>query len=643
MNALSTRRSGGRFRGTTKIERHLPAWFDDFSCALSYASHIACTGNTGDLFPDPDGSPDAFASFEETVRRLLNRKGVRSLLIYDPIRGLRLCDQCDSSAERALAEVGIELQQGPLSLRELAEVHRLVVTFDIMPIALLLDYASHITAQSPEELTEFFVAVHKASRDGTGIPNTLPILAPRFNPTIWVVDRIGDLPGWFVLGNPSLHEVSVELPDLEDRFLFAKRILSGVSGCEAEIDEEAAEQIQRFALECDGELLRTMLQILRIARSEGLGINGISDAVRAHRTGVRRNPWTSPILRERIRSAPERLGKRVLGQQNAIEKTLDILARSIMGLSGAQDGRRHKRPRGVLFFAGPTGVGKTELAKSVTELLFGDDAACHRFDMSEFMEESAVTRLIGAPPGQPGHDRGGELVNAVRRRPFSVLLFDEVEKAHPRILDIFLQILDEGRLTDARGATGHFSEALVIFTSNIGMIGGSRETNMGLEALPSDAYRQLDEKISQAVHAHFRVDLKRPELVNRIGQNIVVFDFLRYDSLVRVFDAAMARVISVVEEEHGIRITLDSSVRRALCDLCTHDVFDGGRGVGNRIETHFVNPLARTILEEGFSESLHIDEIRTAGGHTELGFFLGTYPEQAEPTPKRPALRDVLD
>jgi ATP-dependent Clp protease ATP-binding subunit ClpB len=214
------------------------------------------------------------------------------------------------------------------------------------------------------------------------------------------------------------------------------------------------------------------------------------------------------VLFARVKEARTLLEARIKGQPHAIEKTLDILARSIMGLSGSQSGPRHQKPRGVLFFAGPTGVGKTELAKAVTELLFGDEAACQRFDMSEFMEEASISRLIGAPPGHPGHERGGELVNAAHRRPFSVFLFDEIEKAHPRILDMFLQILDEGRLTDARGATAHFSQALIIFTSNIGVAQGARTTNMGLSVLPSDTHDEL----------HGQGDLRRPRLLPHDAQ-----------------------------------------------------------------------------------------------------------------------------
>jgi ATP-dependent Clp protease ATP-binding subunit ClpA len=253
----------------------------------------------------------------------------------------------------------------------------------------------------------------------------------------------------------------------------------------------------------------------------------------------------------------------------------------------------------VLFLAGPTGVGKTELAKAITELLFGDEAAYHRFDMSEFSAENSESRLIGAPPGYAGHDEGGELSNAARARPFSVFLFDEIEKAHPSILDKFLQILDEGRLTDGRGETVHFSESLIVFTSNLGIFGEDRQMNMALNIVPSDTYDEIERKIVEAIRNHFRYTLQRPELINRIGRNIVVFEYIRAQSAALILDSMVRKVLDAVREEHGIEVTLSDEAMERVGELCTTDLFDGGRGIGNRLETVLVNPLARLLFEAG--------------------------------------------
>jgi ATP-dependent Clp protease ATP-binding subunit ClpB len=302
-------------------------------------------------------------------------------------------------------------------------------------------------------------------------------------------------------------------------------------------------------------------------------------------------------MQARIAGGEAMLSRRVKGQDHAVRKSLDILIRSVMGLSGSQTSSRHGRPRGVLFFAGPTGVGKTELAKAITELLFGDELAYHRFDMSEFSSENSEARLIGAPPGYVGHEAGGELVNAARSRPFSVFLFDEIEKAHPRIYDKFLQIIDEGRLTDGRGETVHFSESLIIFTSNLGILGTQKSDNSGLNVLPSDSYDALEAKVAAAIRDHFSFELKRPELVSRIGQNIVVFDFITGRTPALILQTMLNKICAAVSDEHGVDISFSEEALSVLEDLCTHDLFNGGRGIGNRVESTLINPLSRLLFE----------------------------------------------
>ncbi len=216
--------------------------------------------------------------------------------------------------------------------------------------------------------------------------------------------------------------------------------------------------------------------------------------------------------------------------------------------------------------------------------------------MSEFAEEHAGARLLGAPPGYVGYDAGGELTNAVRNKPFSVILFDEIEKAHPRILDKFLQILEDGRLTDGRGNTTYFSESVIVFTSNLGVFVEDEHGRRVQNVQPSDEQAVVEDRVRTAIQDYFKFKLSRPEILNRLGDNIVVFGFITSAVAGQIFDGMLANVVARVLEEHRLELLLSGAVRAQLCDICTRDLSQGGRGIGNRLESAFINPLSRALF-----------------------------------------------
>ncbi len=277
-----------------------------------------------------------------------------------------------------------------------------------------------------------------------------------------------------------------------------------------------------------------------------------------------------------------RLSERVIGQQDAIKAVANAVRRARAGI---QD---ENRPIGSFLFLGPTGVGKTELCKALAEFLFDDENAMTRIDMSEYMEKHSVSRLIGAPPGYVGYDEGGQLTEAVRRRPYSVVLFDEVEKAHPDVFNALLQVLDDGRITDGQGRTVDFKNTVIIMTSNIGSAAISEEANA----------EQRDALVREALKQFFR-----PEFLNRIDE-VVIFDRLQAGQLGAIVKIQLQRVIDRLARQN-IHLTVTDDATRYLANQGYDPVF-GARPLKRAIQKHLLDPLSLAVLEGGFKDGDHI-------------------------------------
>jgi ATP-dependent Clp protease ATP-binding subunit ClpA len=361
------------------------------------------------------------------------------------------------------------------------------------------------------------------------------------------------------------------------------------------------------------------VSIASLARKEEISVFEIGEAIRRYKIGVKDNPWASLNINE-IKRAEEILSRRVKGQDKAIKRVSDIVRRSFFDMSGAQFGINSSRPKGVMFFAGPTGVGKTELAKALTELIFGNQSSYIRFDMSEYSKEHTDQRLIGAPPGYVGYDAGGQLTNAIKQNPFSIVLFDEIEKAHPRILDIFLQILDEGRLTSGRGETVYFNECIIIFTSNLGIYDIDNNNNKIIRVSPDMPYDKVEIEVKNFIHDYFKFRINRPEILNRIGENIIVFDFIRPNSSKLIFKKMLDNVKQRISDTLKVDLLLTDEVHNILENYCVSDLTMGGRGIGNKIEESFVNPLSTLLfnLEVKEFDIVEVDNIEL----NDLGWIL---------------------
>jgi ATP-dependent Clp protease ATP-binding subunit ClpC len=291
----------------------------------------------------------------------------------------------------------------------------------------------------------------------------------------------------------------------------------------------------------------------------------------------------------------EHLHHRVIGQENAIKAVSQAIRRTRAGLKDP------KRPSGSFIFLGPSGVGKTELAKTLAEFLFGDEQSLIQLDMSEYMEKHTVSRLVGSPPGYVGYEEGGQLTEAVRRKPFSVVLFDEIEKAHPDVFNTLLQILEEGRLTDSQGRSVDFRNTVLIMTSNLGTQ-DLRKANVGFSKVDEAvSYEKMKDKVNEALKSHFR-----PEFLNRIDDTIV-FHELSKDEVVRIVDLMIVRVTGQLQSQ-GVGLELSPAAKVLLADR-GYDPSLGARPLRRAIQRLVEDPMSERLLWKEFhaGQTVHVD------------------------------------
>ncbi len=604
------------------MEDYIPKWHRELGIFSRIKPLIILEGNILDVYQYPvEGSisKGSILRLPEYLHYYFKDLGYQSIAFFDSMQGFY--NSCEEGYIENFAEIANAKLEGKFircdfkgKNNSATSIVRTAVNQNKQATAIVMNLASrYITSPDGIEQAEVdsFTNLILSSMEGKDVRTETGTLK---NIVVMIVNKVNDVPAWFYLDNPNVKTITLGTPSKEERekLIKGENFMSFFAADVYDEDilyyEEHPEELDKiqdkFVGLTEGFSFTEINGLRRLCKNEKTRIRQMSSVIDLYRYGIKENPWDA-LDENELKTAHEDFQKRVKGQDFAITKTLDVVKRAVTGMAGLQSSS-HAKPKGILFFAGPTGTGKTETAKTLAEKLFGDESCCISFDMSEYSQSHSDQKLLGAPPGYVGYEAGGQLTNAVKENPFSILLFDEIEKAHPSIFDKFLQILEDGRMTDGQGNTVYFSECIIIFTSNLGIYTrnslGEREPNVTAEM----SYAEVQSRVRQAIEDYFKLELGRPEILNRIGENIVVFDFIRPEVAKIILEAQVNKLIKNMATEKHIDLSLSEVAMKTLEEKALGNLANGGRGIGNIVESLLINPLARYMFDEGVKDNSKI-------------------------------------
>ena len=554
--------------------KDLPLWQRNFQLfSMSYPI-IQLSSCIQDLVPlrNAIGTRFTYVPLDEWIWKYFSSYNDTIVVFYSALTGFRNPFSNESLEEflrlagRGNANDFTEASQQIIKAFQTSSEKRVIVVFDSS-----LRWLTAGPIIQPNDQRAFTALKSSILSNSTSIRHQL----------IFINEKNSDLPPFMMTTQSLAKSIVIPKPDQIQRTNFLAYLFSNRDFTNA--------QLSLVAQRADNLTLNEIRTALATVDYAHCSPSDLINQISLFQFGFSEDPWQQ-IDPEKIDNAQEILSEYVFGQDDAINYASEIIKFAASGFSSVfqEDGRT--APKGVMFFCGLSGTGKTELAKAIARLVFGSADSMIRFDMGEYNQAHNAERLTGAPPGYVGHDAGGQLTEAIKAHPFCLLLFDEIEKADPTVMNKFLSILEDGRLTDGKGETVSFENTIIVFTSNIGAAEAAHETD------PKNVHRIISESVKQYCEAQPPAGIGKPELYSRLAGNIVVFNPLSEEAIQRIFDNYYTQTIKKIQEQLSITVTCSESFLQKLRDLTNaarnNGEFPGGRGMKKAMDKYFRVPLS---------------------------------------------------
>jgi ATP-dependent Clp protease ATP-binding subunit ClpA len=588
----------------TRSAPPIPAWLRDLRAAVGRGQHVLLHGNVADQVHVGDGWLDVCSA----TSAVLSALGYGHIAVHHPAVGFDHPDPEHAAVFETRYRQAVGAPAAPANEQpgrtfrdpiEALEATRVLLAQHGKSLAIVLDHADLLLAteaaeQSRRAIALLSRAIRQAATTGSGI-------TPTRNALVLTCPAISSPLAALLAAEPRLTSIAIPSPDLAERRVFLRGSSPAFHGGGEQAPADLERRVDAAARLTAGYTYWDLEALRRTSHQEHIGLADAHQLVMRHAHGRSESPWAQTDA-ELLLTAGERLREDILGQDEVIDSVVRRLISARYGVGIDRDSaRRERRPRLRLFLVGPTGVGKTELCKAIARLLFGDEAALVRFDMGEYQDPASAGRLIGSDPGYVGFEEGGQLVNAVLAQPHCVLLFDEIEKAHPRVLDLFLALLDEGRLTDGHGRTADFRDTVVAFTSNAGAAEIAAAQRGGTCPPPGQVRAHFTRAVADRLSLpEAQGGINRPELYGRLRSSILPFDALRPHDI----DAITAKLVRQWRENvarvHNLQIELaEREAVAAVRERVGHETLaSGARPIADAVTELLDEQLAWYVARE---------------------------------------------